>query len=137
MATSARARPARGLESILTRKRATTTKTAAISPKSPSSSALSPSASKTVVTSSASATDVAPTSPSSSPSSELSGLRHLGPGGVARATDPKANPFEKKKNAKSGAAMWTEVYELAELLKKKEKTFEELDLDDVDVRLKV
>ena len=69
--------------------------------------------------------------------SETSGLRHLGPAGVARATDPKANPFEKKKNAKSGAQMWTEVYELAELLKSGKSTWEDLDLDDVDVRLKV
>jgi len=68
---------------------------------------------------------------------ETSGLRHLGPAGVARATDPKANPFEKKKNAKSGAQMWTEVYELAELLKSGQSTWEDLDLDDVDVRLKV
>lgn len=45
--------------------------------------------------------------------SEISGLRHLGPAGIARATNPKANPFEKKKNAKLGAQMWTEVYELA------------------------
>ena len=59
------------------------------------------------------------------------------PAGVARATDPKANPFEKKKNAKSGALMWTEVYELAELLKSGKSTWEDLDLDDVDVRLKV
>ena len=68
---------------------------------------------------------------------ETSGLRHLGPAGAARATDPKANPFEKKKNAKSGAQMWTEVYELAELLKSGQSTWEDLDLDDVDVRLKV
>jgi hypothetical protein len=33
--------------------------------------------------------------------------------------------------------MWTEVYELAQLLKEKKSTFEELDLDDVDIRLKV
>lgn len=68
---------------------------------------------------------------------ETSGLRHLGPAGVARATDPKANPFEKKKNAKSGAQMWTEVYELAELLRSGKSSWEDLDLDDVDVRLKV
>lgn len=66
----------------------------------------------------------------------VSGLRHLGPGGRARALDPKANPFEKKKNAKGGDAMWTEVHELAALLKEGKSTFEDLDLDDVDVRLK-
>ena len=33
--------------------------------------------------------------------------------------------------------MWTEVYELAELLKSGKSTWEDLDLDDVDVRLKV
>ena len=33
--------------------------------------------------------------------------------------------------------MWTEVYELAELLKSGQSTWEDLDLDDVDVRLKV
>ena len=33
--------------------------------------------------------------------------------------------------------MWTEVYELAELLKSGESKWEDLDLDDVDVRLKV
>ena len=77
-----------------------------------------------------------PAAAAAAPPSETSGLRHLGPDGVARATDPKANPFEKKKNAKSGAQMWTEVYELAELLKSGKSTWEDLDLDDVDMRLK-
>ena len=38
----------------------------------------------------------------------LSGLAHLGDAGRANALDPKANPIEKKKNAKSGAVMWEE-----------------------------
>ena len=66
----------------------------------------------------------------------ISGLRHLGPAGRARALDPKANPFEKKKTAKGGDAMWTEVHELAALLKAGDVEWDALDLDDVDVRLK-
>ena len=66
----------------------------------------------------------------------ISGLRHLGPAGRARALDPKANPFEKKKNAKGGDAMWTEVHELAALLQAGDVAWDALDLDDVDVRLK-
>lgn len=66
----------------------------------------------------------------------ISGLRTLSASGRARALDPKANPFEKKKNAKGGDAMWTEVHELVALLKSGQATWEDLDLDDVDVRLK-
>ena len=60
----------------------------------------------------------------------------MAPSGRARALDPKANPFEKKKNAKGGDMMWTEVFELAALLKTGTVAWDELDLDDVDVRLK-
>lgn len=59
----------------------------------------------------AAAAEAAPAADTPAPdlaSDPKSGLRHLGPAGVVRATHPKANPIEKKKNAKSGAEMWTE-----------------------------
>ena len=53
-----------------------------------------------------------------------------------RALDPKANKAEKVKNAKGGHRMWTDVSELGEMIRAGTHTWEELDLDDVDVRLK-
>jgi hypothetical protein len=56
----------------------------------------------------AEAAPAAASPPADAPVNPKSGLRHLGPAGRANATNPKANPIEKKKNAKSGAEMWTE-----------------------------
>lgn len=67
---------------------------------------------------------------------EVSGLKHLSPEARERALAKKANTFEKVKRAKCGSNMWTEVHELSALLKEGKSTFEELDLDDVEVRLK-
>lgn len=65
-----------------------------------------------------------------------SGLKHLPESAREKATDKKANKFEKVKVAKCGSEMWTEVHELSALLKDGTHTFEELNLDDVDIRLK-
>eukprot|EP00177_Eucheuma_denticulatum_P005430 GFKZ01009872.1.p1 GENE.GFKZ01009872.1~~GFKZ01009872.1.p1 ORF type:complete len:575 (-),score=87.87 GFKZ01009872.1:1207-2931(-) len=46
------------------------------------------------------------------------------------------NKFEKVKLAKDGSSMWTEVHELAELLRKGETNWEDIHPDDIDVRLK-
>ena len=43
-----------------------------------------------------------------------------------RCLTGKLNPFEKTKLAKCGTSAWTEVYELAELLRKGESTWEQL-----------
>jgi ferredoxin-nitrite reductase len=67
---------------------------------------------------------------------DSSGLKHLSDEARARATAKKANNFEKVKVKKCGSLMWTEVHELSALLRDGTRTFEELDLDDVDVRLK-
>jgi len=67
---------------------------------------------------------------------EVSGLKHLSPEARERAMAKKANNFEKVKRAKCGSNMWTEVHELSALLKEGKSTFEELNLDDVEVRLK-
>lgn len=47
-----------------------------------------------------------------------------------------ANKVEKIKNKKGGQRMWTDVVELGELVRKGETNWEDLDLDEVDVRLK-
>lgn len=46
------------------------------------------------------------------------------------------NRLEKLKNAKDGTAAWTEIHELSAKLRSGECTWESLDLDDVDLRLK-
>ena len=53
-----------------------------------------------------------------------------------RALAPKANKFEKVKNAKCGSTMWTEIQDLATLIREGKTTWEDLELDDVDIRLK-
>jgi ferredoxin-nitrite reductase len=67
---------------------------------------------------------------------EKSGLKHLPPKARELATAKKANKFEKVKNEKCGSAMWTEVHELSALLRAGTHTFEDLNLDDVEIRLK-
>lgn len=46
------------------------------------------------------------------------------------------NKFEKIKLEKDGSAMWTEVHELATLLREGNTKWEDIDKDDIDVRLK-
>ena len=53
-----------------------------------------------------------------------------------RALAKKANKFEKVKNAKCGSRIWTEVQDLAALVREGKTTWEDLDLDDIDIRLK-
>ena len=65
-----------------------------------------------------------------------SGLKHLPEKARELATQKKANNFEKVKNEKCGSRMWTEVHELSAKLKEGTYTFEDLDLDDVNIRLK-
>lgn len=67
---------------------------------------------------------------------EVSGLKFLSEEARAKALEKKANKFEGIKAAKCGSKMWTEVHELSALLKEGKTTFEDLDLDDVEVRLK-
>jgi hypothetical protein len=74
--------------------------------------------------------------PSTSKSEVVSGLQYLSEGAKQRATDKKATKFEKVKVEKCGSNMWTEVHELARLLREGQTKWEDLNLDDVDIRLK-
>ena len=65
-----------------------------------------------------------------------SGLKYLSDAARERATAKKANKFEKVKVQKCGSRMWTEVYELSQLIREGKTTWEELDLDDIDIRMK-
>ncbi|GFR51551.1 hypothetical protein Agub_g13970 [Astrephomene gubernaculifera] len=90
------------------------------------------------------AAPLAPPAPSASPApavptvgiSERSGLKHLPEPARARALDRKANKFEKIKVEKCGSTAWTEVFELSRLLQEGKSTWEDLNLDDVDIRMK-
>lgn len=53
-----------------------------------------------------------------------------------RSMAKKANKAEKVKNQKGGHKMWTEVSELGELIRAGNTSWEDLNLDDIDVRLK-
>ena len=53
-----------------------------------------------------------------------------------KALAKKASKVEKMKNKKAGGRIWKDIEELAALVRSGEKTWEELDLDDVDVRTK-
>lgn len=53
-----------------------------------------------------------------------------------KALDRKANKFEKTKVEKCGSTMWTEVEDLAKLIREGKTSWEDLNLDDIDVRLK-
>mmetsp|Transcript_4074 Transcript_4074/g.10365 ORF Transcript_4074/g.10365 Transcript_4074/m.10365 type:complete len:614 (+) Transcript_4074:95-1936(+) len=46
------------------------------------------------------------------------------------------NKIEKVKNEKDGTALWTEIHELSAKLRSGESTWEDLNLDDVELRLK-
>jgi len=65
-----------------------------------------------------------------------SGLKHLSDAARAKATDKKASKFEKVKAEKCGSTMWTEIPELAALLREGKTNWEDLNLDDVDIRMK-
>lgn len=52
------------------------------------------------------------------------------------ALGKKANKVEKMKNKKAGNRIWQDIEELAALIRSGEKTWQELDLDDVDLRTK-
>mmetsp|Transcript_10513 Transcript_10513/g.29911 ORF Transcript_10513/g.29911 Transcript_10513/m.29911 type:complete len:594 (+) Transcript_10513:84-1865(+) len=68
---------------------------------------------------------------------ETSGLRAgLSEEAKDRILNGKINPQEKMKLAKCGTTSWTEIYELADLLRKGESTWEELNVDDLDHRAK-
>jgi ferredoxin-nitrite reductase len=67
---------------------------------------------------------------------EKSGLKYLSNDARARALDKKANKPEKLKLQKDGSVMWTEVHELAELVRSGKADWKDLNIDDVDVRLK-
>lgn len=67
---------------------------------------------------------------------EKSGLRHINDSAREKALRPKANKFEKIKNEKCGSEIWSEVSDLAKLIRAGETTWEDLDLDDIEVRLK-
>lgn len=53
-----------------------------------------------------------------------------------KALGKKATKVEKMKNKKAGGRIWKDIEELSALVRSGEKTWEELDLDDMDVRTK-
>lgn len=53
-----------------------------------------------------------------------------------RALHKKAAKAEKVKTEKGGHMMWTEVGELGEMIRRGDVTWEDLALDDIDIRLK-
>jgi ferredoxin-nitrite reductase len=66
---------------------------------------------------------------------EVSGLKHLPEETQYRIlSNKKSNKFEKIKAQKCGSNLWTEVEELAVLLRNGDVKWEDLDLDDVDIR---
>ena len=66
----------------------------------------------------------------------MSGLATISDEAKLRALAKKANKFEKIKNEKCGSHIWTEVQDLAVLIREGKTTWADLNLDDVDVRLK-
>jgi ferredoxin-nitrite reductase len=66
----------------------------------------------------------------------VDGLVHLSEAAQLRTKDKKANKFEKVKAEKCGSNMWTEVQDLATLIREGKTKWEDLNLDDVDIRLK-
>ena len=66
-----------------------------------------------------------------------SGLRYLPEETQSRILgNKKSNKFEKIKAEKCGSVMWTEVEELAKMLREGAVAWEDLNLDDVDIRMK-
>lgn len=70
------------------------------------------------------------------PDWDKSGLKYLSNEARARALDKKANKPERMKVQKDGSVMWTEIEELAALIRSGKADWKDLDIDDVDVRLK-
>lgn len=64
-----------------------------------------------------------------------SGLEYLPEDAQERARKASGK-FEKLKIEKDGSAMWTEIHELASLLKAGDTKWEDLNVDDMDMRLK-
>ncbi|CAN8064702.1 unnamed protein product [Agarophyton chilense] len=64
----------------------------------------------------------------------LGGDRYLSPDALERAK--KGNKFEKLKLEKDGSAMWSEIHELAALLREGRTSWQDIHVDDIDVRLK-
>ncbi|KXZ49557.1 hypothetical protein GPECTOR_20g411 [Gonium pectorale] len=67
---------------------------------------------------------------------EHSGLKYLPEAARTRALDKKANKFEKVKVEKCGSRAWTDVFELSHLLKEGNTKWEDMNLDDIDIRMK-
>eukprot|EP00891_Asterochloris_glomerata_P008527 jgi/Astpho2/8527/Aster-05562 len=67
---------------------------------------------------------------------ETSGLRYLSNEARMRALAKKANKTEKLKNAKGGHQIWSEIGELGALIREGNTKWEDLNLDDIDVRMK-
>lgn len=63
-----------------------------------------------------------------------SGGKHLSSEALERAR--KGNKFEKVKLKKDGSVMWTEIRELSALLREGKTSWEDIDVDDIDTRLK-
>lgn len=63
-----------------------------------------------------------------------SGGRFIAPDALDRAR--KGNKFEKVKLKKDGSEMWTEIHELSSLLREGNTKWEDLEADDIDIRLK-
>lgn len=53
-----------------------------------------------------------------------------------RALAPKANKVEKMKATKCGSSAWQNVSDLGELIRQGQTKWEDLDLDDIDLRMK-
>ncbi|KAK9807588.1 hypothetical protein WJX72_003483 [[Myrmecia] bisecta] len=67
---------------------------------------------------------------------DTSGLQYLTNEARLRALHKKAAKPEKIKNGKCGSRIWSEIKEVGELVRAGETKWEDLDLDDIDVRLK-
>ena len=68
---------------------------------------------------------------------EKSGLKYLPEETQLRILgNKKSNKFEKIKVKKCGSTMWDEVEDLAKMLRKGDVAWEDLNLDDVDIRMK-
>ncbi|CAM9499014.1 unnamed protein product [Chrysoparadoxa australica] len=68
--------------------------------------------------------------------SKKTGVDFLSPMAIEKAQTAKRNKFEKVKLEKCGSKAWTEVHEFSAAIRSGEYTWEELDIDDADIRLK-
>lgn len=67
---------------------------------------------------------------------EVSGLKYIGEEARLKSLEKKANKVEKMKIKKDGSRMWTEVEELGQAIRDGKTKWEDLAIDDMDVRLK-